>query len=43
MSLDPSDLAVDTFATAELPGSDIPTQRTFERDCTVPWLCPDTM
>jgi len=42
--LDPSTLAVDTFPTAiaPLPGTDIPTQRTFERDCTMPGLCPET-
>ena len=45
-SLDPTALRVDTFWTAAEPlsaGGDLPTtMRTFERDCTMPGLCPET-
>jgi hypothetical protein len=46
--LDPAALQVDSFATAAatepLPaGGDLPTtMRTYERDCTMPGLCPET-
>lgn len=45
--LDPADLRVDTFSVAAaepLPvaGVTVPTQRTYERDCTMPGLCPET-
>jgi len=46
-SLDPTALQVDTFSIAAagpLPaGTDNPTtMRTYERDCTMPGLCPET-
>lgn len=43
--LDPAALRVDTFPTAATPaaGGELPTtMRTYERDCTMPGLCPET-
>ena len=42
--LDLGTLQVETFDLAPALSSegDVPTQRTHERDCTMPGLCPDT-
>jgi hypothetical protein len=47
IALDPANLQVDSFSVetiAPLPGdgTTVPTQRTYERDCTMPGLCPET-
>lgn len=47
IALDPTNLQVDSFSVetaVPLPGdgNTVPTQRTHERDCTMPGICPET-